>query len=471
VQLVGRIVITEADYERVWNHLSASPNEGFAFLLCHHEQAGLQPVFVVREVVIVDPRDTYADDEGITISDAVLDKVINQAAATHLAIVEVHNHHAGPPRFSRTDRARVPPFATFVLDSLPHRSYGATVWAENSIYGEWFALDEGNVVSEVIESACVIGRGLRQVISGQEGVHPDLSRVERQIPLLGLDGQRSLENLKFAVVGLGGIGSHVVQALSYLGAKKYALIDADEVEETNLNRLVFATRSDVGLSKVGVARRFVEEIVPDATVDAVKEMIGSAGAAHTALRTADVILGCVDDDGPRLLLNREAVASAIPYLDVATGIILREEGPIVGGRIAATLPYGPCLICTDELDVAEVRAYFQSDKERLDQVRRGYINGSLEPSPTVVSLNGLIANAAVNELALFLAGVRPPVPRIDLEVVGGEEHPGPRLTARRGVARNPGCPECSPGERRVAWRDGGESRALGPARPSVGNLL
>lgn len=446
---MGRIVMTEADNERVWNHLSASPNEGFAFLLCHHEQAGLQPVFVVRDIVIVHHRDTYADDEGISISDAVMDKVINRAAATNLAIVEVHSHHAGPPQFSRTDRARVLPFATFVLDSLPHRPYGATVWADNSLYGEWFALDEGKVVSGIIESACVIGRSLRQVVSGQESGHLALGRVERQIPLLGLDGQRSLENLKFAVVGLGGIGSHVVQALSYLGAKKYVLIDADEVEETNLNRLVFATRSDVGLSKVGVARRSIEEIVPDATVDTVKGMIGSP-AAHTALSHADVILGCVDDDGPRLLLNREAVASAIPYLDVATGIILREEGPIVGGRIAATLPYGPCLICTDELDVAEVRAYFQSDKERSDQVRRGYIDGSLEPSPTVVSLNGLIANAAVTELALFLAGVRPPVSRIDLEVVGDQEYPGPRLTARRGVARDPGCPECSLGERRVA---------------------
>jgi hypothetical protein len=435
--------MSEADYERVWNHLMAFPNEGFAFLLCHHEKPEVEPVFVVQDIVIVDDRDTYGDDEGISISDAVVDKVINQAAATRLAIVEVHSHRFGPPRFSTTDRARLLPFATFVLDCLPNRPYGATVWADNSLYGEWFALDEGKVVSGLIGSACVIGRSLRQVISNQGSVPRAHSRVDRQIPLLGIDGQRSLESLRFAVVGLGGIGSHVIQALSYLGAKKYLLVDADEVEETNLNRLVFATPSDVGLSKVGVARRFIEEIVPDATVDTVKEMLGSSGAAYIALHQADVILGCVDDDGPRLLLNRVAVAAWIPYLDVATGIILREDGPIVGGRIAATVPYGPCLICTDELDVAEVRAYFQSDEERLDQVRRGYIDGSLEPSPTVVSLNGLIANAAITELALFLAGVRPPVPRIDLEVVGDEEHPGPHLAARRGVARNPGCPECS----------------------------
>jgi proteasome lid subunit RPN8/RPN11 len=447
---MGRLVMTEADYESVWNHLLASANEGFAFLLCDKEQAGVQPVFVVQDIVIVDDRDTYADDEGTIISDAVLDSVINQAAATRLAIVEVHSHPFGPPQFSRVDRARLLPFATFVLDCLPDRPYGATVWADDRVDGEWFALDEGKVVSGLIESACVIGRSLRQVISDRGSAHHAPSRVQRQIPLLGLDGQRSLENLSFAVVGLGGIGSHVIQALSYLGAKKYVLVDADEVEETNLNRLVFATPPDIGLSKVGVARRFIEEMVPDATVETVAEMIGSEGAGHTAVRQADVILGCVDDDGPRLLLNRAAVAARIPYLDVATGIILRNGGPIVGGRIAATLPYGPCLTCTDELDVDEVRAYFQSDKERLDRVRRGYIDGSLEPSPTVVSLNGLIANAAVTELALFLAGVRPPVPRIDLEVVGDDDYPGPRLAARRGVTRNPGCPECSQRQRHAA---------------------
>jgi molybdopterin/thiamine biosynthesis adenylyltransferase len=443
MRLVGRVVVTERDYARLTTHFLASPSERFAFLLCRHVGTGPQPVFVARDLVIVDDRDTRAGDEGTSVADAIVDTIINRAVRDGLAILEIHSHNFGPPEFSTTDRDEVLRFARFVLNSLTNRPYGAAVWAEDRLYGEWFAIEKGQMVSGPITSACVIGGALRQVISEPAIAHAAPGRAERQIPLLGLDGQRSLETLKFAVVGLGGIGSHVVQALAYLGAKHYVLIDADDVEETNLNRLVFATPLDVGLSKVGVARRFIEAIVPDSTVEIVGEMIAPCGSAEAAARQGDVILGCVDDDGPRFLLNRAAVAASIPYLDAATGIILRERGPIVGGRIATTVPGGPCLVCTDELDVSEVRAYFQSDRERRDQVTRGYIDGSLEPSPTVVSLNGVIANVAVTELALFLAGVRPPTPRIDLEVVGDQQFPGPRLMPRRGVARNPGCPECA----------------------------
>ncbi|MDP9225939.1 MAG: ThiF family adenylyltransferase [Actinomycetota bacterium] len=441
---MGRLVMSESFYEHIWAHLRASNKEGFSFLLCQHEGSDAEPVLVARDVIIVDDRDTDVDGDGFTLTDRVLDKVINRGAASGLSLVEIHKHEFGRPQFSRTDRAGLLPFAKFVLKSLPNRPYAATVWADNSLYGEWFVEKNGRVSSGIIRSACVIGRSLRQVITEEESVLRPSRRADRQLPLVGLDGQRTLENLRFAVVGLGGIGSHVVQTLSYLGAKHYLLIDGDEVEETNLNRLIFATPTDVGLSKVNVARRFVRSIIPHAKVETVEGMIGSKGAAQGALRHADVIIGCVDDDGPRFLLNRVALSTCIPYFDLATGIILNEKGPVVGGRIAVTLPDGPCLICTEELDLDEVRAYFLSDSERGELVGRGYINGSADSAPAVGSLNGVITHTAITELALFLAGVRPPIPRIDLEVVGDEQSPGPHLLPRRGATRKPGCPECAP---------------------------
>jgi hypothetical protein len=228
-----------------------------------------------------------------------------------------------------------------------------------------------------------------------------------------------------------------------LGAKNYLLIDGDRLEETNLNRVVFAKPSQVGIRKVEAARLYIKSIVDDATVQTIPGMVQSTRETEGALAQYDVVFGCVDDDGPRLLLNRAAISACVPYFDLATGILLEGSQPVVGGRVAITLPDGPCLTCTEELDVEEVRSYFMTDVERREAVRRGYIEGSQEAAPAVVSLNGLIAHAAITELALFLSGLRPPTPRLDLDVVGDTDFAGPRLLPRKGVNRNQGCVECA----------------------------
>ena len=52
------------------------------------------------------------------------------------------------------------------------------------------------------------------------------------------------------VAGLGGVGSHLVIALARSGVKKIRIIDFDRITLNSLNRHAFATRLDVGLSKV-----------------------------------------------------------------------------------------------------------------------------------------------------------------------------------------------------------------------------
>lgn len=434
--------MSDTHYAILYDHLKVSRKEGFAFLLCAHTYAQRQPVMLVRDLITIDDAETFFDGDGFGLSDRAVDEVLNKGAASDMALIEVHKHDFGPAGFSRTDRAGLLPFAQFVLESLSGRPYGAAVWADGEIYGEWFSLNDGRVASGPIQSFCVIGQSLRQLI-GRETRKRISNRAERQLPLVGEEGQQTLQGLRFAIVGLGGIGSHVLQALCYLGAQNYLLIDGDVLEETNLNRVVFAKPSDVGNPKVEVARRFVESMLPQAHVEAVLEMVGSTDGPTLDLARCDVIFGCVDDDGPRLLLNREAISGCVPYFDLATGIILSETGPLVGGRIGTTLPNGPCLVCTEELDVEEVRSYFLSESDRQARVDHGYVQGKLDPAPSVVSLNGLIANTAITELALWLSKTKSPQTRIDLDVVGDTRFPGPRMMPRQGVRRNPGCPECS----------------------------
>jgi hypothetical protein len=118
------------------------------------------------------------------------------------------------------------------------------------------------------------------------------TRYSRNEGLFGAEGQRLIGATRVAIVGLGGLGSHVAQQLAYLGVKELTLIDDDHVTESSLNRLIGAIESDipVRVAKVRVAERMVKAIKPTATVHPLEMQLAS-DASRSALASADVCSG------------------------------------------------------------------------------------------------------------------------------------------------------------------------------------
>ena len=69
-------------------------------------------------------------------------------------------------------------------------------------------------------------------------------RFERNTRFFGEEGQRILRETLVAIVGVGGLGTHVVQQLALLGVGELSLVDHEELDRTNLNRYVGARHSD-----------------------------------------------------------------------------------------------------------------------------------------------------------------------------------------------------------------------------------
>src|SRR3989442_11484933 len=97
-----------------------------------------------------------------------------------------------------------------------------------------------------------------------------VDRFERQERLFGKEGQAKLRAARVAVVGVGGLGTHVVQQLALLGVGELALIDSEELAESNRNRYVGARHDDPipGTQKVFIGERLTKEIDP--TIQIVK---------------------------------------------------------------------------------------------------------------------------------------------------------------------------------------------------------
>lgn len=236
------------------------------------------------------------------------------------------------------------------------------------------------------------------------------SRYHRQVLTFGEVGQRKIEASHVGVVGLGGIGSQVVQSLAYLGVGAFVLIDDDYVDITNLNRLVGAFPADAQLKtpKVIVAERQLRQINPMAQVQTIQGNLQTRPALEALIR-CPVIFGSVDHDGPRLVLMELAAAYEAVYIDAATEITPQDGMPLeFGGRVITARPGQYCLDCAQQIDMEQAKWELQSPATREVRRAHGYGLGEDGPAPAVVSLNGVVANLAVTEYLVMTTGIREP---------------------------------------------------------------
>lgn len=233
-------------------------------------------------------------------------------------------------------------------------------------------------------------------------------RYHRNILLFGAEGQRKLRSTAIAVMGVGGLGSPLVQHLTLLGVKRIISVDDQELDETNRNRFIGARHTDPvpGSKKVALIDRLIKEINPDVeSIPLSYELVSEQ--AFSAVKSADWVFGCFDEDGPRAILNELCAAYAKPYIDLASDV---PSPGIYGGRVCVALNGNGCLDCLGLLDRKAVRRYFET-KEQLEEEDRiyGIARDALEQQgPSVSPLNGVIAALGSTEFMVAVTGLRAP---------------------------------------------------------------
>lgn len=239
-------------------------------------------------------------------------------------------------------------------------------------------------------------------------------RYDRNIGLFGRPGQRAIANSRVAILGLGGLGSHVAQQLGYLGVLHYALVDPDIVTASSLNRSIGALPEDADLasSKVDVADRMIRQIQPAAAVRTFPHKLEDIDL-KSVLADRTATFGCLDNDQARLHLT-SAWPGGLAYIDLATDTG-GEEDLWYGGRVLFARKGRGCLVCMGLLDQhALARASMTDDQLAADDRLYGVPRGQLgESGPSVVSVNAAIASIAVTEFMAWVTGLREPTRMIE----------------------------------------------------------
>lgn len=131
--------------------------------------------------------------------------------------------------------------------------------------------------------------------------------------LIGRKNVEKLNKEKVAVFGIGGVGSYVVEGLTRAGIGNFVIVDKDEVDITNINRQLIATKQTIGKPKVEVARKRILDINSDANVEIYQKffMPETEGIIDDSL---DYIVDCVDTVTAKIELVVRANKLHIPII-------------------------------------------------------------------------------------------------------------------------------------------------------------
>ena len=157
------------------------------------------------------------------------------------------------------------------------------------------------------------------------------------VPEVGEAGQFKLLDSRVLLIGAGGLGSPAAYYLAAAGVGTIGIIDADVVEESNLQRQIIHNTSRIGQYKAESARESIEALNPDVKVITYIERLDESNVARI-IADYDVIIDGTDNFPTRYLLNDAALIANKP---VVHGSVFRFEG-----QLTVFKPYeGPCYRC------------------------------------------------------------------------------------------------------------------------------
>jgi tRNA A37 threonylcarbamoyladenosine dehydratase len=136
-----------------------------------------------------------------------------------------------------------------------------------------------------------------------------------------LFGAAALPRLRAAhvrVVGVGGVGSWVVEGLARSGVGALTLVDLDDLCVTNVNRQLPAVEGNLGRPKVEALAERVRAIYPQAQVTTVAEFFTAATADRLLEPACDWTVDCTDRMANKALLIAECVRRGQRVLTVGS---------------------------------------------------------------------------------------------------------------------------------------------------------
>lgn len=233
----------------------------------------------------------------------------------------------------------------------------------------------------------------------------EFSRMEL---LIGKECVESLRKKTVLVFGVGGVGSHCIEALARSGIGHLILVDNDTVSLTNINRQSIAYHSTIGRYKTSVMKEKIQDICPETEVTVHETFVLEENAAELLEGEIDYIVDAIDTVTAKLAIAQIAAEKKIPLISsMGTGNKLHPELFEITD-ITKTSVCPLCKVMRKELKnrgVAHLKVLYSKEKpvdvsENITEEEKGNkrsLPGSISFVPPVAGL--IIAGEIIRELA------------------------------------------------------------------------
>lgn len=140
------------------------------------------------------------------------------------------------------------------------------------------------------------------------------SKWNRLENLLGKENLSLLQNKSVLIVGLGGVGGYVAEALIRSGVYHLTIVDHDVVSLSNLNRQIIALESTVGMKKVDLIQKRCFDINKEATVFSYPLFVTDSNIDSLFEHHYDYVIDACDTITTKQALIKKCMSEDIPLI-------------------------------------------------------------------------------------------------------------------------------------------------------------
>ena len=404
-----RLTLTTRQHADLHAHLFPGDGlEAAAIAVCGRARGRDRQRLIVHRVHPVPYHQCQRRADQITWKTDTMLPLIEEAARRGMAVLKVHSHPGGYPRFSeqdnRADREIFNSVYGWFEDELPHAS--AIMMSDGRMIARVVTPDSSFVTIPLVN--CV-GDNLEFWFNDNVTTAIPEHAV-RSVQAFGEGTYRTMRRLRFAIIGASGTGSLVIEEIVRSHGGSLLPIDPDKVERKNLNRILNTTMKHAasGMAKVECLADAAREIGFDIEVIPITASLEDP-AVIREVSVCDVVFGCMDSIDGRALLNRLATFYSLPYIDVGVRLDADNKGSIeqICGAIHYFQPgrssfFTRGVFTPDDVFAAAMK---RNDPEQYKKrVKQKYIRGVQEDRPAVMPVNMVFAGLAVME---FFARIHP----------------------------------------------------------------
>jgi len=406
-----RIVFPASGWRELTNLFEASGREEVGAYFLFKVGNGKRDTRVLVSRVIPPPDSAWETKQNDRLRpsgqwlSAALGEAINDAAG----IGFIHSHPAidHPPELSPIDLETSRAWANTIVP-LVEVPFLSLVWSPRGVAGRWYEVSGDSVEERRVDRVSAIGEGTVRPLQ-PPALAADIELDDRQIRAVNAVGNLRLRELEVVVVGAGGTGSPVAEALARMGVKSITVIDPDHLDTpSNLRRLVGSTPEDLRQRrpKAEIVARYVDGLGLGVTIIPVVADVRSESAARHLL-DADLVVATTDTHSSRALINQVAYQYWVPTIDVGVRVGRDLSGAVSGMPVEVRLLLidTACLWCTDSLSSDRIREENLPREERGRLAAEGYVQGEAGPAPSLAPLNQMASSVAlVTALRVLLDG-------------------------------------------------------------------